>query len=144
MQDGYSLSDLLEKRAKLQKQLQSMAEVQKNIEAIDRVLKLMNYNPPPNGTETPTPRATLVIPERYHAALKWEEKIACILNAIKEGFAKDVAVEINRYEPTISITDAESAAKYYLSKMFREHKIIVVRKDGKKYKYGINQEEEMK
>ena len=137
--------ELLEKRAKLEKQLQSMAEIQKNIEAIDRVLRMMNYAPPPkSGNDNHGPIAALVIPERYHAALKWEEKIAWILNSISEGYATDVAQEIVRQEPTISTTDAESSAKYYLSKMFREHKITVVRKDGKKYKYGIKLEVEMK
>lgn len=140
MAESSPLAELLDKRAKLVKQLQSMAEIQKNIEAIDRVLKLMNYAPPKTDSEAPSAPIPLNVPERYHAALKWEDKISWILTAIKEGYATDVAQEIVRHEPTISLTDAESSAKYYLSKMFREHKIAVIRKDGKKYKYGIKPE----
>ena len=138
--DVSPLSDLLEKRAKLVKQLQGMAEMQKNLDAIDRVLKMMNYTPPKGEPEGSTSTVVLDIPERYDASLRWERKIAWVLNAIKEGYAKDIAQEIIRQEPTISLTDAESTAKYYLSKMFREHKIAVVRKDGKKYKYAIKPE----
>ena len=118
----------------------SVAEMQKNLEAIDRVLKMMNYVPPKGDADGSPPTVALNIPERYDASLRWERKIAWVLNAIKEGYAKDIAQEIVRQEPTISLTDAESTAKYYLSKMFREHKIAVVRKDGKKYKYGIKPE----
>jgi hypothetical protein len=55
-----------------------------------------------------------------------------------------VAVEIVRFEPSISMKDAEATAKYNLSKMYREGKIVVVAKHGKKYKYAISKEEEMK
>jgi hypothetical protein len=121
-----------------------MQEIQRNIDAIDRVLKMMNYPPQKNGTAPHAGSAEFVIPEKYTATLKWEQKCAWILRAINVGYATDVAAEIVRHEPSLTVQEAEERAKYNLSKMFREGKIRVVAKHGRKYQYGIKQEEEMK
>jgi hypothetical protein len=142
--DDTSLSELLEKRAKLEKQLVSMQEIQKNIEAIDRVLKLMNYNPQRNGSGAQPVSGALVIPEQYSATLRWEQKCAWVLRAIKIGYATEVAAEFVRFEPTLTLKEAEERAKYFLSKMYREGKIDVAAKHGKKYQYRLKPEEEMK
>lgn len=140
MSEDTSIAALLEKRAKLEKQLVSQQEIQKNIEAIDRVLKLMN---PSKSAITPSEKngksGDLIVPPEYLPELTWEQKCIFAISLLKEGFVTDVGKKIHQLEPPISIQEAENRAKFSLSKLFRDGKLRVAAKQGKRYKYAMIQ-----
>jgi hypothetical protein len=147
MQNLPPTADLIAQKAKLMAQLAPMKEIEKDIEAIDRILSMYGVNGS-NDTVTPSdntsielpkviPAYTTDVPEEYSPMLTWEDKCLFIL---KHGpmYANEVAKRIVKLDPDIRLDTAEERCAYNCSKLKSAGKLRAIAKSGKRFKYALN------
>lgn len=138
--DDPKIAHLLEERGKWEKQLSKYEDIVKNIDAIDRVLKIYGYNPSKTTIANGQPVATVKhTPSEYSKTLTWERRVLFALNAIGEGFVDDVANKIHDIDADIDVEAAKKRSTLYLSKLYRDGNIKLVSREGRKFKYGIKE-----
>jgi hypothetical protein len=135
MSEESSIKSLTEKRAKLVRQLVSQDEILKNIDAIDRVLKLLghNSNKPINTLDA----KHSPIPTEYSSALTWDQKFLYALASIESGLGSEIATKLCEIDSNLNKEQVHAKARFVLSKLKSEGIIQAEVAEGNKNRFWI-------
>ena len=134
-----NIETLINKRSELLERLTQYEEIKRDIDAIDRVLRLngVDIN---NIKETKTVdiiKSVISIPKEYSNALTWMEKCLYVLKINGALSADMVAKRVKELQPEIELNLAEQRCTYSLSKLKKDGYVKVLNKNGKKYEYSL-------